>query len=290
MTNNSIKKEKIEDFLKFNNKKKKKNIKLADVIKDKVGDTMLEIIQNCSTFMMFYADVTLEKRKLMMANSCKNRFCPMCAYRKARKDGLKHMIMMKKLIADNQFGFLFLTLTAPSVSGEELENEIKDYVSSFKRFTNLKEFQKINLGYIRKLEITYNSEKNTYHPHYHLILCVNKNYFTSRDYIKQKKWLEMWKIAKRDMTITQVDVRKADKNSFLEIAKYAAKDSDYLQSQDVFNVFYDSLKGKQVITYNNIFKELAKQYDNGELDYLKDIDKTKYVYRVIYKWYQNHYE
>ena len=151
MTNNSIKKEKIEDFLKFNNKKKKKNIKLADVIKDKVGDTMLEIIQNCSTFMMFYADVTLEKRKLMMANSCKNRFCPMCAYRKARKDGLKHMIMMKKLIADNQFGFLFLTLTAPSVSGEELENEIKDYVSSFKRFTNLKEFQKINLGYIRTL-------------------------------------------------------------------------------------------------------------------------------------------
>ena len=294
MTNNSIKKEKIEDFLKFNNKKKKKNIKLADVIKDKVGDTMLEIIQNCSTFMMFYADVTLEKRKLMMANSCKNRFCPMCAYRKARKDGLKHMIMMKKLIADNQFGFLFLTLTAPSVSGEELENEIKDYVSSFKRFTNLKEFQKINLGYIRKLEITYNSEKNTYHPHYHLILCVNKSYFKSRDYIKQKKWLEMWKIAKRDMTITQVDVRKIELNkedkSFLEISKYTAKDSDYLQSQDVFNVFYDSLKGKQVITYNNIFKELAKQYDNGELDYLKDIDETKYVYRVIYKWYQNHYE
>ena len=39
-------------------KKKKKNIKLADVIKDKVGETTLTAIQNCSTFMMFYANVT----------------------------------------------------------------------------------------------------------------------------------------------------------------------------------------------------------------------------------------
>ena len=44
--------------------------------------------------------MTLEKRKLMMANSCNNRFCPMCAYRKARKEGLKHMILMKKLKLD----------------------------------------------------------------------------------------------------------------------------------------------------------------------------------------------
>ena len=294
MTNNSIKKEEKQDFLKFNNKKKKKNLKLADVIKDKVGETTLTAIQNCSYFMKFYANVTLEKRKLMMANSCNNRFCPMCAYRKARKDGLKHMIMMKKLKIDKKYSFIFLTLTAPNVPGEELEKEIKDYVSSFKRFTNLKEFQKINIGYIRKLEVTYNKEKNTYHPHYHILLCVNKNYFTSRDYIKQKKWLEMWQLAKRDKTITQVDIRKIELNkedkSFLEISKYTAKDSDYLQSQDVFNVFYDSLKGKQVITYNKVFKELAKKYDNGELDYLKDIDPTDYIYKLIYEWLGNEYK
>ena len=290
MTNNSIKKEEKQDFLKFNNKKKKKNIKLADVIKDKVGETTLTAIQNCSYFMKFYANVTLEKRKLMMANSCNNRFCPMCAYRKARKDGLKHMIMTKKLKKDNKYAFLFLTLIAPSVPGEELENEIKSYAAAFNRFVLFKEFQKINLGYIRKLEITYNSEKNTYHPHYHLILCVNKSYFKSRDYIKQKKWLEMWKIAKRDMTITQVDVRKADKNSFLEIAKYAAKDSDYLLNQNVFDVFYKSLKGKKILTYNRIFKDLSKEYDDGKLDYLKDVDTTDYIYKLVFQWLGNEYK
>ena len=294
MKNHNIKKKEKQDFLEFNNEKKKKNIKLADVIKDKVGETTLTAIQNCSYFMKFYANVTLEKRKLMMANSCNNRFCPMCAYRKARKEGLKHMIMMKKLKIDKKYSFIFLTLTAPSVPGEELEEEIRDYAKAFKRFSELKAFDNMNVGYIRKLELTYNKDRNDYNPHYHLIVCIKKSYFKSRDYIKQKKWLEMWQLAKRDKTITQVDIRKIELNkedkSFLEISKYTAKDSDYLQSQDVFNVFYDSLKGKQVITYNKVFKELAKKYDNGELDYLKDIDETKYVYKVIYKWYQNHYE
>ena len=290
MKNNSIKENKKQDRMEENKAKKIKNMKFLNIIKGKVGDTMLEIIENCSKFMMFYADESKEKLKLMKSNSCKNRFCPMCSWRKAKKDALKNSIMMKKLIADNQYGFLFLTLTAPSVTGEELENEIKSYAAAFNRFVLFKEFQKINLGYIRKLEITYNSEKNTYHPHYHLILCVNKSYFKSRDYIKQKKWLEMWKIAKRDMTITQVDVRKADKNSFLEIAKYAAKDSDYLLNQNVFDVFYKSLKGKKILTYNRIFKDLSKEYDDGKLDYLKDVDTTDYIYKLVFQWLGNEYK
>ena len=294
MTNNSIKKEEKQDFLKFNNKKKKKNLKLADVIKDKVGETTLTAIQNCSYFMKFYANVTLEKRKLMMANSCNNRFCPMCAYRKARKEGLKHMIMMKKLKIDKKYSFIFLTLTAPSVSGENLRKEVIDYAAAFQKLAKLKEFQNMNVGYIRKLEITYNKKRNDYHPHYHILICVNKSYFTSRDYIKHEKWLDMWRLSKRDNNIENVDVRKVkdsdEDNVYAEISKYTSKDSDYIKGKKVFGFFYDALKGRQVITYNKIFKELAKKYDTGELDYLKEIDETKYVYRVIYKWYKDHYE
>ena len=69
----------------------------------------------------------------------------------------------------------------------------------------------------------------------------------------------MWKSAKRDDTITQVDVRKLDLSlddkGILEIAKYSAKDSDYLKSQDIFDVIYKALKGKRLITYNGVFKE-----------------------------------
>ena len=309
MSNNNTKKKKKQGFLEFNNGKKKASIKLVDVIRDKVRDTTIQAIQNCSHFMRFHTDVTMEKRKLMQANSCNNRFCPMCAYRKARKYGLKHMIIMKKLKLDKKYSFIFLTLTAPSVTGENLRKEILDYAAAFKRLVKLKEFDKMNVGYIRKLEITYNSKKDTYHPHYHVLICVNKSYFTSRDYIKQKKWLEMWQNSKRDNNITNVDVRKVkdseEDNVYAEISKYTSKDSDYLnekskkkklreseqeKQKEIFGFFYDALKDRQVITYNKIFKDLAKQYDTGKLDYLKEVDETKYVYRVIYKWYQDHYE
>ena len=115
--------------------------------------------------------------------------------------------------------------------------------------------------------------------------------------------------AKQDDNITNVHVAKVkdsdEENVYTEISKYTAKDSDYLnemskkkklreseqeKQKEIFGFFYDSLKGRQVITYNKIFKDLAKKYDTGELDYLKEIDETKYVYRVIYKWYKDHYE
>ena len=83
-------------------------------------------------------------------------------------------------------------------------------------------------------------------------------------------------------------------NAFLEISKYTAKDSEYMKNDDkkgdILSVLYDSMKGKQAITYNKIFKELNLKYKSGALDYLKELDETKYVFKVIYKWFKNHYE
>ena len=252
---------------------------------------------------------------MVHANNCENRFCPICAYKKSRKDAMKISIMLKSL--EKECRFLFLTLTAKTVTSNNIINEITDYNKSFKRFSELKPFKGAVVGYIRKLEITYDGNKtvtkamykqkkkyydslglkvgapnpnyNKYHPHFHVLLAVKKNYF-GRNYITQEKWLEMWRNAKRDETITQVDVRKFDMTKgAAEMAAYAAKDSDYLQSQEVFNVMYKALKGRQIITYNGVFKESAKLYKKGDLDYLKDIDLIEYAYRILYQWGQGDY-
>ena len=267
--------------------KKIKNQVLQEFIKNKVSKKNFERIQNCGSFLLFHTDDRKEKKKLVHANSCKNRFCPMCAYKKSRKDAMKISIMLKYL--ENNCQFLFLTLTSPNVTSDNLSEEIKEYNESFKRMTKLKPFIGAVIGYIRKLEITYNADTNTYHPHFHVLLAVKKNYF-GRNYIKRDTWLEMWRSAKRDETITQVDVRKLDmEKGILEIAKYSSKDSDYLISDDVFDVMYKALKGRQVITYNGVFKEAAKLYKKGDLDYLKEIDLTEYVYRILWQWGQGEY-
>ena len=86
-----------------------------------------------------------------------------------------------------------MTLTAPNVKAEDLPAEIDLYNKAFQRLVKRKEIASIFTGYIRKLEITYNADQQTYHPHFHILFVVNKSYFTSRSYVKQAKWLELWR-------------------------------------------------------------------------------------------------
>ena len=175
--------------------KKIKNQALQKIIRNKVSKEMFQRIEYCGSFLEFHSDITGEVKKLVKANNCENRFCPICAYKKARKEALKLSVLIKALEKD--YKFLFLTLTAPNVTSDNFEEEIKEYNKSFKRFSELKAFKYAVVGYVRKLEITYNHELKTYHPHFHVLLAVKKNYF-SNNYIKRDEWLEMWKSAKRD--------------------------------------------------------------------------------------------
>lgn len=270
--------------------KKKKNQELINLISKHLSEQNLDLIWNCGTYLEFYSDKKIENKKLNKANFCKNRFCPMCAWRKARKDALQVAILMQYLKQEKGLEFVMMTLTAPNVPGENLKNEITRYNKNFKKLIERKELKKISYGYMRKLEVTYNQERDDFHPHFHVIIAVNKNYFTNRDYISKKRLLVMWQNAMNDDTITQVDIRKisADDNKAIsEIAKYTAKDSDYMKSQEVFDYFYKALKNRQVVTFGGAFKEALVLFKNGELDKYKEIDYTEYVYQIVFKWNRN---
>lgn len=270
--------------------KKKKNQELISVISKHLSEQNLDLIWTCGTYLEFYADKKIENKKLNKANFCKNRFCPMCAWRKARKDALQVAILMQYLKQEKGLEFVMMTLTAPNVPGENLKNEITRYNKNFKKLIERKEFKKISYGYMRKLEVTYNQDRNDFHPHFHVIIAVKKSYFHKQDYISKQRLLVMWQNAMNDDTITQVDIRKisADDNKAIsEIAKYTAKDSDYMKSQEVFDYFYKALKNRQVVTYGGAFKEALVLFKNGELDKYKEIDYTEYVYQIIFKWNRN---
>ncbi|HFI0399867.1 TPA: protein rep [Streptococcus suis] len=248
---------------------------------------------DCNTFLSFVADKTLEKQKLYKANSCKNRFCPVCAWRKARKDALGLSLMMQYIKQQEKKEFIFLTLTTPNVMSDELENEIKRYNNSFRKLIKRKKVGSVIKGYVRKLEITYNKKRDDYNPHFHVLIAVNKSYFTDkRYYISQQEWLDLWRDVTGISEITQVQVQKIRQNNnkeLYEMAKYSGKDSDYLINQKVFDAFYKSLKGKQVLVYSGLFKEAKKKLKNGDLDYLKEIDPTEYIYQIFYIWKQKEY-
>ncbi|EJL1762860.1 protein rep [Staphylococcus pseudintermedius] len=273
--------------------KKQRNQVFQKFIKRHIGENQMDLVEDCNTFLSFVADKTLEKQKLYKANSCKNRFCPVCAWRKARKDALGLSLMMQYIKQQEKKEFIFLTLTTPNVMSDELENEIKRYNNSFRKLIKRKRVDSVIKGYVRKLEITYNKKRDDYNPHFHVLIVVNKSYFTDkRYYISQQEWLDLWRDVTGISEITQVHVQKIKQNNnkeLYEMAKYSGKDSDYLVNQKVFDAFYKSLKGKQILVYSGLFKEVKKKLKNGDLDYLKEIDPTEYIYQIFYIWNKKEY-
>ena len=291
-------KEQSKELLSKITKKKKKNPKFVSYIAPLTTKKNVERSATCGDFAQFLGDSTLEHLKLHRASFCGNRFCPMCSWRVSCKDSLEISILMEHLRKEENKEFIFLTLTTPNVKSADLDSSIKNYNQSFQRLMQRSEVKNIAKGYIRKLEVTYNSDKmsdsyDTYHPHFHVVLSVNKSYFKKQDlYINHDRWLNLWREATGDYSITQVDVRKAKTNDYkdvYELAKYSAKDTDYLINRDVFTVFYKALKGKQVMVFGGLFKEAHKMYKKGELNVYKQVDKIKYVYMVNYEWLKNKY-
>lgn len=297
--------------------KKKQNLKIYEFIENKLSEGGRELFKDCSTFNQFISTRDKEKSKLIASNPCKNRFCPICAWRKACKDAMKIATMMEAIKLEEKKEFLFLTLTTPNIKAGSVKSEIDRFNKAFKKLFDRAKVKKSIKGYTRKLEMTYDKERfitkkmyqdrkpyynkrglkagdnnpnyDTYNPHFHVLLCVDKNYFKRKElYIKQQEWLSMWQEATDLPEITQVHIQKVELiregNAVAEVAKYSAKDYEMSVSQDVFDVFYSALKGRQLITFNGLFKEYALKYENGELDKYKSKDKNEYFYRIIATW------
>jgi len=274
------------------NKKKNGNKRVAKYTSKHLPVKSQDRVCSCGNWIQFFADHEVNKLKVRKANFCKNRFCPMCAWRLAHKEAMQVDVLMKYLESEHDKAFIFATFTAPNVLCNNLADEITRYNKAFKKMMERKVMLNISLGYVRKLEVTYNSKRRDYHPHFHVLFAVSKSYFKSRHYMSKGEWLNLWRDVMGDPLITQVDVRKVYKNrsrEVNEIAKYAAKDSHYLHSQAVFDVFYKALKGRQIITFNGMFAEANVKYKAGLLDKYKTEDKTEYVWLLLYRWLGKEY-
>lgn len=274
---------------------------LSDKKKIEMSNSGTLRIHSCGSWLQFLADKGIEKTKLVNGIFCNNRFCPICGKKKALKDAVEIKVMTEYVMQELKRQYIFVTFTAPNVSGEKLSEEITRYYRAFNHFIKLKKYKKIIKGYIRKLEVTYNNDKksksyNTYHPHFHVLISVSSNYFKAGNYIKQADWLKDWQEVMQDESITQVDVRRLKtktkdmlEKSILEITKYIAKDSNYLSSEEVFENFYKGLKGKRQYGYGGDFKVARTKLKNKELEDYFTEDATEWYWLLTNRWENKNY-
>lgn len=156
----------------------------------------------------FCSGVLIKKNDTLTSRYCRHRWCKIC-----------NRIRTGKLIngyadaLNNMPDKFFVTLTIPNVDGAILRESIKKMIKTIRLIQDKRRKQKKPLiQAVRKLECTYNVEKNNYHPHFHFILS-NKQ--SGADLISE--WLKYYPEA----NIKAQDNREA--KDYLELFKYFTK-------------------------------------------------------------------
>lgn len=252
-----------------------------------------EALDHCGNYLVMQETADRTRQRVELGYYCKQRLCPCCAWRRSVRDAQTIAAISAAAAADG-LHMVFVTLTVPNVRGCDLPDTVRHINQSFARLRAYKKCKTLLANTIRKLEITYNRQMETYHPHLHVLCYVPTNYFSGQGgYCSHDALLDAWRRATGQPQITQVDVRRCrdygDTDAIRELAKYNAKASDYTSSQQVMDDLYLALKNTHLMDFSGKMRVYKRDYDAGRLDQYIDRDDVAYTLRVVYEWLAGDY-
>ncbi|ONG67271.1 replication protein, partial [Bacillus cereus] len=282
-----------------------------------------ERMKDCATQLVFKH--TGEALKLYQAWFCKVRLCPMCNWRRSLKIAYHNKRIVETVNERENVRWLFLTLTVKNTDAESLSETISAMFEAFRRLTKYKSFKTSVRGFFRALEVTKNRDPEsesfgTYHPHFHVLLCVPASYFKNKDfYIKQSEWTSLWQKAMKidytpivhiqkvkpkekldELETYEKDFKKAmkEQNAILEVSKYPVKDTDVIKGNKVTEenvetvlALDNALAYKRLIGYGGLLKEIHKELnlgdaEDGDLVNISENDEVANgTFDVIARWH-----
>lgn len=255
-----------------------------------------ERMNECGNFLHFKQKD--KKLKLYQAYFCKARLCPMCNWRRSLKIAFQNKKIVETVNSRENVKWVFLTLTVRNVEGEKLKDTMDQMTKAWNRFAGYSKFKRSVKGYFRAMEVTRNWDKNsdwygTYHPHFHVLICVPTNYF-SKNYIRQDEWTSMWQKAMKidyapivhvqkvkpkkesaDFLLVENQVKNsiAEQNAVFEVSKYPVKDTDVIRGNEITPENVQTVKDldkalayKRLISYGGLLKEIHKELNLGDAE------------------------
>lgn len=286
------------------------SIELAELFRaaEKYGHSLQESrlrdLEECADALWFLQDAE-GKRRLKSANFCRVRVCPMCNWRRSLKLFSQVSAVTDAILAEKKARFIFVTLTVENVRGEVLRETIDRLNKAFKYITDkhqtfapAKKLKENLLGYMKAEEITYNADRDDFHPHIHAILEVRPSYFDS-GYIKQKDWTALWRAAlgvDYDPLVDVRNVKGGTAKAVAEVAKYPVKMDAILKIADkdkaakALTQLYAAIFKRRLVTFGGDFREYRRRLqlddvENGDLTHVEAENKTfNAVAQVLFKW------
>lgn len=262
-------------------------------------------IMSCGTFLELNIDSN--GAKVTSGNFCHDKFCALCSKIRAVK---RYSQMINVINELRKQGIIYgkheviigmITLTQKNVPIEDLKDELNQLSKGIKRLTQSKLWKDCIKGYAKSLEITYNMEARTYHPHYHFLVIWNKEQYKIHSSTIQSLWQRSLRLNYvPECKIQEAYGKNADLSNIIsECLKYnikGAKENQKPLYSDLtiqeFQLLLEALKHKRLISYNGIIAETRRKlrYPDEDSDKNTDIEiKTNIAlpeeaHRIILQW------
>lgn len=277
--------------------KKKANEKLAPIIKKSINTEKQIMTERgfmsfveCGDFLLF-ARKHDNKLKLARANFCKSRICNMCNWRRSLKlFGQVSQVIEAIRVKGIKVRYLFLTLTVKNCKSDKLTETINQLNAGFRLLVRNDKKNKPTkiacnlLGYMKAIEVTYNTKDDTYHPHIHCILAVRPSYFKSGNYMKHEDVQLLWQKCLNIDYAPQVNIKaikagNSTPKAIAELAKYPTKIATVLsvptdKQKEVLYTLASAIKGRRLITFGGLFKDIKAELN------LIDVEKDNNLVNV----------
>ena len=209
---------------------------------------------------------------------CRDRICPTCEWRLSLKRYVQMVQALGKIQDIGDYHAMFLTLTIRNCRPGKLRGELGHMSEAWNRLLQRRPVKRIVAGWARSLEVTYNKERGDFHPHYHVILLIDKECDMSFGELQQS-FNEWWQAAARLSYQPITDIRNITnlspeegndglKRAITETFKYAIKDSTLVEMPLTdFARYVEAVDGKRMVAYGGIIKEARRELgiDTDEL-------------------------
>lgn len=183
---------------------------LVEALQAVLGYRYAGEVVRCSTVLALRRDKATGELGVRPFESCRRRWCPVCAWRKSLRQWAHLAERLPSLIEQHgPVRWVLLTLTVRNCAVDDLPATIDVMTEGWRRLTA----PRIALGrlwpasaWIRALEITF-PRPGEAHPHFHALLAVKPSYFTHA-YVPQAEWVRRWRQACKLDYDPVVDVRR----------------------------------------------------------------------------------
>lgn len=242
--------------------------------------------------------------RLRNARFCRVRNCPVCQWRRSLMWQARFYQSLPLIVQEHpKARWIFLTLTVRNCSIGQLAETLKAMNAGWKRLIERREFAPV-LGWVRTTEVTRGHDGSA-HPHFHALVMVPPSMLAGSNYVKQGRWVELWRDCMRLDYQPVVDVRAVKDRSpgaaqtltearaatlqraVAETLKYSVKPGDMTADPDWFLELTRQTHKRRFVATGGALKDVLRVDEETDTDFVMadgQVDGLDDGSRLAFNW------